>query len=115
MRWGWLLVVPYSGTGKTVEKSSNTDAVHSFINQGGRPMQRLYRVLHQRHSAGELRLLENKLVPAASPVEALFIASGNSMPFESTFLSTNSATVERIVDGMKDIWQAIHVNDGATP
>lgn len=70
-------------------------------------MNRLFRVQHSKVNSGQIHMLQNKVVPAATAVEALFVASRNALQFDSTFISLDAATVERLVNGAKDMWSAV--------
>lgn len=70
-------------------------------------MNRVFRVQHSKVNSGQIHLLQNKLVQAATAVEALFVASGNALQFDSTFISLDTASVERLVDGSRDRWCAM--------
>jgi hypothetical protein len=70
-------------------------------------MNRLFRVQHKKVNSGQIHLLQNRIVPAATAVEALFVASRNALQYNSTFISLDTATVERLVDGAKDLWCAV--------
>ena len=70
-------------------------------------MNRLFRVQHRKVNAGQYYLRLNKLIQADSAVEALYLASGNTLLVESSLVNMESAVVERLVDGAQDTWFAV--------